>query len=237
VIITVDTTLTTGEFSTPLHKLMDIRTELQPYKNVLVISNDFWQDYNQEPLTWTVLLRNSADCVRAIGSNGFAVFPQGQLAVLTTPRAYLHPAGNIYVSNNAKLFSLRPGEGSYTVTVFDKPPIWPYTPLMQIEPVLFDNGVELDGYYLRKDFLFLGWRITRRNAENLRYFAHFLDAQGHLLGKIDTDFIPEAYSCAEDSIISWQAINLPDNVQTLRVGMYRTNQPMEQWIDIPFVQF
>ncbi len=247
----IETYPTTGDFNLPLHFLLNVRTALVPFRNVVVVGDDYWSKYNQEPAVWDVLLRNSGTCVRATGSHGFAVFPAVPFAVLISPHAAPHPVDDLYITATPLVFSLRPGEGSYQVAVFDQPPIWNKAALHEIDPVSFDNGATLTGYALQDDQLILEWRLTRTRADDFQYFAHLLNTKGDRIGQQDTNFLPGRSWCSGDRVLTTTALSLPIEATTLRVGMYRlgfggvrsgltssnvidsAGNAIGQWTDIP----
>jgi hypothetical protein len=247
----VDTTPAVRGSDVSLHFLMDVRDELAWHQQVIVVTDDYWTEYNKESAVWEVLLRNSAECVRSIGGDSFAVFPKDPFAVLISPRAPENPVNNLYQTDAPKDFPLRPGEGQYTVYTWEHAPRWTGAPLIDIAPATFDNGIQLTGYHLDPDRIVLNWAVTRSRGVDYQYFAHFLDADGKRIGQRDATFLPGHSWCAGDDIITWTDIQLPQAVQTLRVGMYILGQgsdtgkffsanvvddagnAVSQWVDIP----
>ena len=220
-----DSVSTTGDLNRPLARLIDVADRLADYDRVVVVSNAYWQEYNKEPQVWRVLLRESAACVRAIGSDGMVVLPEGPFAVLTTPKASAGAVNDLYLADGRVTVEQRAGEGAYTIDYFDDGLAWTGPALTPIEPVMFDNGIQLTGYALDGSQLYLGWWVLRSGGKNFQYFAHFLDANGDKLAQRDTTFVPGTYRCARDRVITWTAVDVPPETVTLRVGMYNL------WLD------
>jgi hypothetical protein len=245
---------TSSAFGTVLQDVIPVRDELAQYRQVVVVTNDYWTQYDQEPMVWRALLHGSVTCLRAIGGNSFAVFPIEPFAVLTTPRAPKSPANNVYVTYASEIFPARSGEGQYTVSFFEKAPDWNGPILIPIAPVTFESGAQLIGYALEPGLLLLEWSITRDDGGDYQYFGHFLGAAGERIGQRDTTFLPGGYWCEGDRIITWIDIALPEASQTLRVGMYAVGQGQlsgqiyasnvvdaagnaaGQWVDIPLIE-
>lgn len=245
---------TSGDFNLPLHYLLDIRSALSPFQNVIVVGDDYWTEYNKEPEVWDVLLRNSATCVRATGSHGFAIFPPPPFAVLISPSAAPHPVDDLYVTASPRVFPLRSNEGNYQLAVFDQPPVWNKVPFHEISPVAFDNGAILTGYAHLGDQLTLEWRLTRSHVADFQYFAHVLNAKGDRIGQQDTRFLPGQSWCSGDRVLTTTTLAFPAEAITLRVGMYQlgfggvrtgltpsnvidsAGSAVGQWVDIPLLR-
>ncbi len=250
----VDTQPTGGDFNLPVHYLLDIKAELASFKNVVIVGNDYWDQYAKEPKVWDVLLNDTADCVRATGSHGFIVIPPGPFAALITPLAAADPVENVYSSATSSTVTLRPGDKPYQVNVFDRLPDTLEAGLTAVGPVAFGNGAQLTGYRWEQDKLTLEWLVTRSDVVDYQYFVHILDGQGNRIAQRDTRFLPGLSWCAGDHVLTTTPLKLPDGAATLRVGMYQLGlgggtQGMEQinvidsdgnavspWQDIPLPQ-
>jgi hypothetical protein len=215
----LDTTATPSGYGTPVHYLLDVRDAFTQYNDVLVISDGFEALYDQEPAAWPVLLRDTADCVRTITGDGVAVFPDHPFAVLVAPNAPENPVDNLYFTNAPQTFGLRSDAGIYAIHTFDRAPEWEKV-LRQIPPARFDSGIQLTGYRLEQNRLYLEWLLPGQVSEDYHYFGHFLDASGEKLGQRDNILWPGRFWCAGDRLITWADIDLPDGVEILRVGLY-----------------
>lgn len=204
---------------TPVHYLMSVRDALKPYDDVLIAGGTTGE--SGQPV-WKALLYNSAECVRelVIASGGIAVFPEGPFALLTAPNALPPATGDLYESENSTTYPLRPGEGSYTITPFDNAPEWNGPEMQPVHLARFDNGVELTGYHLEENRIYLQWKLPGQGERAYQYFAHFLDSAGEKIGQQDASFYPEYFWCAGDTIITWIEADVPTETVTLRVGMY-----------------
>lgn len=247
----VDTTYTPLGYTTPIHYLLAMREELASYEDVIVVSNGMWVLLHKDAARWPALLRDTAQCVRTLPGSGYALFPTGRFAVLTTHEAPESPVENLYTHEDARVYPIRPGNGVYTITSFDSAPSWPDGPLEHILPVLFDNGVRLTGYKLDANRMTLEWQLPAAGAVDYQYSGHFLNAEGDRLGQYDTSFLPGRHWCAGDRLITWADVAVPEGTSTLRVSMYRLGEgktfgqffsanildvagnPAGQWIDIP----
>jgi hypothetical protein len=242
----LDTTSTPGGYGTPIHYLLDVRDSLVGYNDVVVVSDGFEALYDQEPAAWPVLLRDSAECVRVITSDGVAVFPNHQFAVLIAPNSPEHPVDDLYLTDARMTFPLRPDAGDYTVHDFADAPTWSGPALTAIDPVQFDSGAQLTGYRLESSRMYLEWRLPGRVAKDYHYFGHFLDASGEKIGQRDSILWPGRFWCEGDRLITWSEIELPEGVEVLRVGLYvferggfvnssvldDAGNPIASWVDI-----
>ncbi|MBZ0297701.1 MAG: hypothetical protein K8L99_34410 [Anaerolineae bacterium] len=244
----VATTYTPEGFGTPLSDLLAVRDALTDTRDVVVLTDGIEMQLDQEPVIWTVLLHDTADCVRALSGDGRALFPAAPFAVLTAPNAPENPINDLYTSADAQRFRLRPREGRYTVTRFDSPPLWTAPVMTSITPVQFDNGATLTGYHLEPNQAYLEWTFAGPTAHDNQFFVHFLDAGGERVAQRDDRFWPGRYWCAGDRLIMWTDVEVPETAQTLRVGLYTlepgggfTNAqvldvngtPVGPWVDIP----
>jgi hypothetical protein len=242
----VDTTYTPDGFGTPLHYIRDVREKLADQEQVIVVSSGSDVLYDQEAAAWPVLLKGSAQCIRALDGQGAGVLPVESFAVLTAPDAPDNAVFNLYHRDDSITFPLRPGEGEYTVGIFADAPEWPAPSLTPIPPARFGSGIELTGYRLDPTTLYLEWRMPGQVAADYHYFGHFLDANGEKLGQSDSVLLPGRSWCKDDRLATWAFIDLPADVTTLRVGLYTLQggrfvndslldadeNPVSAWIDI-----
>lgn len=247
----LDTHNTPSGFTTPLHYLLDIRDALAHHAQVLVISDGMDVLFDKEPARWSVMLRERVSCLRTIKDDGFAVLPEGPFAALIASNARPNPARSLYTTESLLILPDRPGEGHYEIHTFDAPPPWNGPALTPITPVYFDSGVQLNGYHLEKNSMILQWRLPASRPDlNYQYTGHFLDAAGERLGQHDTSFLMGRHWCAGDTLITWAAIELPEQTAVLRVGLYTLGtgsskgqyfaanvldimgNPAGQWVDI-----
>jgi len=240
---------TVSGFGTPLHFLLDVRDELAQHDDVLIVTDGIEILYDQEPAIWSVMLRDSAACVRAI-SGGFAIFPDHPFAAVIAPNARDSALDGLYMNDEAQMFPLRPDEGTYTISTFDTAPEWDAPALTPIAPTRFDNGAQLVGYHLEPSIMFLEWALPGRVEGDHQYFGHFIDTNGEKIGQRDSSFWPGHYWCAGDRLITSIDIALPQGTETLRVGMYRferggfvnssviddAGNPVSTWVDIPLTE-
>lgn len=242
----LDTTATPGGSGTPIHYLNDVRDALRPYDDVIVISDGFEILYDQEPAVWSAMLRGTS-CIRALAGDGAAVFPAQPFAVLIAPNAPENPLNRLYQPANEQIFSLRPGEGVYRLNSLNSAPAWNGPALTAIESMTFGGGVQLTGYALEPDRLYLEWRLPGHMDEDYHYFGHFLTAAGDKIGQRDDVLWPGRYGCAGDRLITWADADTPTDTAVLRVGLYTlenggfanapvldsAGSPAGTWVDIP----
>jgi hypothetical protein len=185
--------------------------------------------------------------VRTVVGSGVAVFPDGPFAALIAPNAPENAVDNLYQTTTPLTFALRPDEGLYTVNLFDRAPEWAGPTLTEIEPVRFDSGARLIAYHLEETQMYLEWLLPGRTSRDFHYFGHFLDANGERLGQRDNILWPGRFWCEGDRLITWVDVDLPEGVETLRVGLYTfehgnlvnssvidaDGKPIASWADIP----
>jgi hypothetical protein len=136
----------------------------------------------------------------------------------------------------------------YRLSQFDTAPGWDGPPLTSLEtPTAFGGGVQLTGYHLTSDKLFLEWRLPGPVDADYHYFAHFLNTADEKIGQRDNTLWPGRFWCAGDRLITWADIQLPEGTKTLRVGLYTlknggfinvpvvdsAGNPTGTWVDIP----
>ena len=237
-------------FTTPIAYLDDVQTELAQYEDVVVVSYGMWWLLHHESIVWDVMLHDSVDCVRTVQDEGYAVFPNHPFAVVVAPDADDNPVLNIYDKPNPENFSTR-GDDMYSVRVFEEASHWTATPIQTIDPIMFESGVQLNGYHLEENRMVLRWSLPARNKDlNYQYSGQFLDADGQALGQRDVTFWQGRHWCEGDTLITWTDIQLPEDTATLRVSLYELGtgkdagqyfsanvvdtlgNPVGQWVDI-----
>ncbi len=238
---------TAGAFSTPLRMSMAVAGALAPYDDVLILGAQSAYSGHQ---VWRALLYDTASSVRevAITQGGLLVFPAGPFAVLTAPRALPYPGEEIYATDSTLIFHLRPGgEGEYRIDTFEEAPAWNGPPLQDLGPVRFANGVTLTGYTLEDGRLYVGFTLPGApEPRYMRWFAHFLDADGERIGQYDVDFWPGHHWREGDRLIAWVDVEEPAEMATIRFGLYviedgsfrnidvldDANNPAAPWFDL-----
>jgi hypothetical protein len=250
----LDTTSTPFGFTTPLHYLLVVRGQLAKFDDVLIVSDGMDWRFDKEAARWPVLLRDTGRCVRTIKGDGYAVFPSGPFAVAIAPNAPPNPVNNLYLTDSPLTYPDRPGDGGYQIHSFEQASNWTEPPMQFIELTQFDMGIRLIGYHVAQNRMYLEWQLPDANTElDYQYFGHFLDANGERLGQQDAVFWQGRHWCAGDRLITWTDISLPQDVVTLRVGLYRlgtgrdegqyfsanvldsAGNPAGQWVDIPLI--
>lgn len=243
---------TTGKFGTPLHYLLNVRDALRDEQDVIVLTDGMEILYDQEPAIWSVMLDDSARCVRALTGDGRLVMPAQPFAVLVAPNAPDNPIGGVYANDTLQTFDLRPGEGSYALYEWDTAPTPSGQPITPLEPMAaFDSGAFLAGYALDTEAkkVTLTWNLWNppdgSEPKDYQYFVHFLDSAGEKIGQRDDRFWPGRYWCGNDVLYTWGNFELTADrpVATLRVGMYTLetnggfiNTTLDggaTWVDIP----
>jgi len=217
-----DTTYVTYGFGAPLHYLMEGRTALEPYEDVLIIGGNPF--LTTDSSIWKPLMYGQAACVRdlVIAGGNVAVLPDHPFAVMVASYAAPYSLRDFYTQTPAQVIALRPGEDPYTIYVWDAAPKWTGEPIVPVNSSAFENGVRLTGYALTPESLYLQWHIDATGSrENVQYFAHFLDAAGEKIGQRDTSFYDVQYWCEGDTIITRVDTPIPAETDVLRVGMYR----------------
>ncbi|MBI5668337.1 MAG: hypothetical protein HZC41_10045 [Chloroflexi bacterium] len=236
-------------FSVPMGYLLDIRSRLSPVQDVLLLNS---LPLKSDLTIWSPLLYHRVSCLREVVSaeGGIAVFPHHPFAVLTAPGGNPYPLPALYANPAQTVLPLRPGEGEYTLAVFDRAPAWPGPALVSIPPARFDNDVRLMGYALEPERLYLDWELPARPAQDEQYFyfAHFLNATGNRIAQRDSNFWPSKYWCEGDRAVLWVDTAVPlTQTAALRVGLYRvvnglfvnssvlddSGNSLGLWVDVP----
>ncbi|WP_119067985.1 glycosyltransferase family 39 protein [Aggregatilinea lenta] len=245
-----DTHYTPDGLPTPLHYLMNIRETLLSYDDVLIVGGDSKSSGYE---VWDGLLYDTDRCVREVVATGgdLAVFPARPFAVISPPTAPPSALDALYGLGGARAIPLRPGEGAYLVQTFDSGLMWAGVPFADLAPARFGSGVQITGYALDGDTIWLRWALPAADDDqgHLRFFVHLLDADGSRLAQQDVDFWRGRYWCAGDTLVTGIALPQPAGTVTLRVGQYRLDeetgaitgidvvddagQPLAPWVDVP----
>ncbi len=203
-------------FATPLRYLLEVRDTLAQERDVIVLTDGFKMQYDQEPVIWSVLLHNTAACVRALAGPEVIVYPQAAFVVLTAPNAPpALPDLLPYQNSTQERFALRAGEGEYTLRRFEGLST-AFTPNAESQ---FDNGAEFLGHEQLGDQVAIHWRLPGPIQHDYQFFVHFLDLNGERSSQHDGDFLPGRFWCAGDEVVV--NVPLPAGTQSLRVGLYR----------------
>jgi hypothetical protein len=234
----VDTHSTPHGIGTPIHYLMEPRTTLVQYDDVLIV--------NDSPWTWRSILLNEIGSVREVALPGgkIVVVPDGDFAVISpTP-----DPDHIYHSDNYQIFPLRPDEGGYRIDHFEDGFKWEgEAGVTLIDPALFDNGVQLIGYALDQQGVLLAWQLPEARSKSYQYFIHFEDKDENRIAQIDSLFWPGKNWRLNDRVYIRYTLDWPKETTLLRVGMYQLRGhgyinsnvlntdgvPVQQWVDIP----
>ena len=204
---------------TPVHYLMDVRESLTAYPDVIVSGGTTGE--SGQPV-WEPLLRDTATCIRelVIAAGGVAVFPAGPFAIITPPNALEPATGDLYRSANPVFVPLRPDEGAYRIDAFEAAPAWDGPELHPQQLARFANSVELTGYAVDGERVYLRWLLPAGGERGYQYFVHFLNASGEKIGQQDASFYPAHFWCAGDTVITWIDADIPTETAGLNVGMY-----------------
>ncbi len=208
-------------FTAPLSKLLPLQDRLRQADDVLVISQGMAWNLHHEVAVWDTLLWEDVSCVRTLIPQGYAVFPDHAFTVLIAPDAPIEPRDSLYAKADSELFPTRAGGRGYTVIDWNAAPDWQGPSIESLDPVSFSNGVQLTGYGLHGDEVFLEWRLPgRRVGMDYQYSAQLYDEEGARLGQWDGRFWHGRHWCAGDRLLTWGPLEIDDPATTLKVAMY-----------------
>ncbi len=208
-------------YTTPMGYLTPIRDALHEYDDVVVISGGMFWAFHHEAARWPVMLADTAECVRTLPPDGYAVDPAHPFAVLITPNAGDTPLQRIYGLGEVRTFPTRDTNAVYRLYGPVDAPTW-LVQMTSIEPVPFANGVQLTGYAIEGETVYLQWQLPARKPDlQHQYFVHFLDENGDAIGQRDLSFWPGYHWCEGDTLVTWTD-GVPNNstLSALRVGLY-----------------
>lgn len=209
-------------FTTPIKYLNDLRDDLKKSGDVIVISQGMAWNLHHEVAVWDTMLWDEVTCVRTIVGNGYAVLPQHPFTVVIAPDAPENPINNLYITDEATWYSTRNGDAGYTVYTFDSPPEWIDTEIQPIEPVMFDNNVQLVGYSLENDQIYLEWKLpAQHKGADYQYTAQLFDSEENRIAQLDKTFWHGRHWCMHDRFITWGNLSESTDATTLRIGMYQ----------------
>lgn len=220
----VETTYLPSQFGSgpPIYYIKRVVSEIQKYQDIVVVTNDNWIDFSRSgSWVWAPFVRDSATCLRDIqASNQVAVFPAKSFAVVFTPLVLENTLlDKLYRTSTPTIIPLRPEEGEYSINSFYQRPNWDGPTLQTITPIQFENGVTLSGFRLVDDRLYLEWALPQKTTKNYDYTLSFIGANGQLLHQEKTTFWAGVNWCADDRLISWLDVDVPNGTNSLRVGM------------------
>lgn len=219
----LDTHFTPSQFGfgTPIHYLMDVRSELQQQRNIVFVTSSDWVDFSRTgSRLFAPFLRNTADCLRDIkvGSR-YAVIPEGSFATVFAPRA---PSDEIlddlYRSENSTTVPLRSGEGVYVINRINDTLDWRASSITPIQPITFSNNVQLTGYSLDTGRLVLRWALPPQIVQDAStYSVQFFDAEDRLLSEGEAEFWPGRNWCEGDQLFTWMDIDGSEQPSMLQI--------------------
>ncbi len=227
----------TSGYTTPAFILNHVTDSLpREVDDVIVLTQDMDIWFDSEAARWPVMLRDRARCVRALPLDGYAVWPaDGKVfALLVTPDGSPNLSaryGAAAVQTNR--IPNRDGAAPYQVVVFDHSTPWTGPMIRALEaPVRFDNGVQLTGYGLTGDKVYLRWvlpdapdrRFYEARRHDVQYFVHVLDTEGQRIGQADARFWQARHWCAGDTLYTWVSADGLTSLSALRVGFYRLGE-------------
>jgi len=250
-----NTAITYPGFTTPLANLNAVSDALRTEDDVIVLSYGMSWSLHHESAVWPVLLHDSAQCVRTLVPQGYAVFPAQPFAVLVAPDAPPDPVDNLYETDSPEIYPTRPGDTPYVIHRWPQSPPWRGPAIETITPVMFDNGITLTGYHLDSDTVYLSWQLPAPTEDiTYHYSAQLFDAADERLAQRDAVLWQQRHWCEGDRLITWGSINTSSEATELRVGLYQlgegaaasqffnanildeAGQPTGQYVKIPLLQ-
>jgi len=209
-------------FTTPIDDLNIIRDELKDSDDVLVISQGMSWNLHHEVAVWDTLLWDNVACVRTMVGDGYAVFPAQPFDVLIAPDAPPNPVNNLYTTANPTRFETRRGDNGFILHEWDTVPEWNVAELENVEPAQFDNGVQLTGYALAGNTIYLEWRLPQQTkGADFQYSAQVFNDDGERIGQLDKTFWHGRHWCEDDRLITWGDLITDETASSLRVSMYQ----------------
>lgn len=209
-------------FTTPIHYLRDVERELADYDDVVVLSDGMAWDLHHESVVWAVMLEDTASCVRTLIGDGYAVFPDGEFAVLGTPHMPENAIDRLYLTDNPITIPERDGGNGYQVHQWETAPDWQGVSIIEIEPFRFEGNVSLTGYGIGMGAIVLEWQLPDANRDlNYQWSVQPYDADGQKLGQSDTIFWQGRHWCAGDRLLTWQWYDIPENTASVNVFLYQ----------------
>ena len=209
-------------FTTPIHYLHDVERELGDYDDVVVLSDGMAWNLHHESVVWAVMLNDTASCVRTLIGDGYAVFPDGEFAVLQAPNMPDNAIDGLYLLENPIPVAERPGGNGYQIHHWEQAPEWQGVPITPIEPFHFEGDVLLTGYGIGMGAIVLEWQLPDANRDlNYQWSVQPYDTNGQKLGQSDTTFWQGRHWCAGDRLLTWQWYNIPADAVSLNVFLYQ----------------
>lgn len=208
-------------FTTPIGDLNIIREVGKDSDDVVVISQGMSWNLHHEVAVWDTLLWDEVACVRTMVGDGYAVFPDHSFDVIIAPDAPSNPVNNLYQTTNPIHFDTRDGDNGYTLYQWETPPEWQTVEINPVTNARFDNDVQLVGYALEDDAIYLEWQLPAQNkGADYQYTAQLFDAAGNRIGQLDKTFWHGRHWCTNDKLITWGSLPQHADAVTLKIGMY-----------------
>ncbi|MGB7340346.1 MAG: hypothetical protein WBC91_15725 [Phototrophicaceae bacterium] len=215
-------------FTTPIHYLHDVEAQVQNYDDVIVLSDGMAWDLHHESVVWSVMLADTASCVRTLIGDGYAVFPRGEFAVIQAPNMPENAIDGLYLTDNPTYVPERDGGTGYQVHYWETAPQWQGVPITPITPSTFEGDVTLTGYGIGMGAVVLEWQLPAANFDlNYQWSIQPHDAEGQKIGQSDTVFWQGRHWCAGDRLLTWQWIDIPADTQSIKVYLYQLGDATE----------
>nr|MBA3873671.1 hypothetical protein [Anaerolineae bacterium] len=220
----VDTHVTTSGFSfgTPLHYLLDVRDALQSYQDIVIVNGDGRDLPDTGAVIWQSLLHDNGRCIRDLTLlNNAAVFPQGSFAALFLPTQSgddLSRLKTIYQMGTPTTVILISGEQPAQLYA-SQDLHWSGTPLTDLSPVHFTNGLALSGYHLDGSQLTLRWMLPAKSGTDYALVISYQSADKQVLGQKRTPFWESYNWCPNDTLINWMTLDPPKVTTQLAIGL------------------
>ena len=209
-------------FTTPISHLNKIGDTLRESDDVVIISQGMSWNLHHEVAVWDTLLWDDVACARTLIGDGYAVFPAHPFSVLIAPDAVANPVNNLYLTDNPIHFETRQGDNGYTLYQWDDSPQWTQPPIQAINASLFDNGVQLIGYALEDNTLYLEWHLpAQHKGADYQYSAQLFDGDGNRITQLDKTFWHGRHWCDDDRLITWGTLSSDTDATTVKISMYR----------------
>jgi hypothetical protein len=215
-------------FTVPIHYLQDVEAELAAYDDVVILSDGMAWDLHHESVVWSVMLHDTAQCVRTLIGDGYAVFPNGEFAALQAPNMPENGIGKLYFSDEAIHIAERPNGNGYMIYRWDNAPEWQGTAISAIDAAHFEGDVWLTGYGIDDSAIVLEWTLPATNPDlNYQYSIQAFNSNQEKIAQFDTQFWQGRHWCTGDRLLTWVWETLPPETAQIYVFLYRLGKANE----------
>lgn len=206
-------------FSTPMHHLLDVREQLQPYGTIVMVSDKTLGI--QHIQIWDTMLWQSANCIYSIEEFTKAVImPTPPFAVLIPPQVTDPDIRSLYETDKITTISTRPDEGDYIIYQVDTLPDWTNSEKISASEQ-WDDSIQWDAYWIENDYLFTEWEFLSGMEDSLAVEISADNGDRQIIDSFNVRFNAKPTGCGDSHLFVWQTLDQRIDIQDVTVEVNR----------------